>query len=69
MFYHNQHSAAPLKIKRLARDSDRFLWALSIVQSRSINMRLRIGALVQDSNMLVPYAGNSVLLVVSFLLY
>jgi len=59
MFDHNQHSAAPLKIKRLARDPDRFLWALSIVQSRSVNMQIRLGALVQDSNMLVPYAGNS----------
>lgn len=52
----NWHSAAPLKIKRLARDPDRFLWALSIVQSRSVNMQIRLGALVQDSNMLVPYA-------------
>ncbi|ONK60802.1 uncharacterized protein A4U43_C08F22780 [Asparagus officinalis] len=52
----NWHSAAPLKIKRLARDPERFLWALSIVQSRSVNMKMRIGALVQDSNVLVPYA-------------
>lgn len=59
MFNHDQHSAAPLKIKRLASDPGRFLWALSIVQSRSVNMKIRIGALVQDSNMLVPYAGNS----------
>ncbi|XP_020103440.1 protein PLASTID TRANSCRIPTIONALLY ACTIVE 14 isoform X1 [Ananas comosus] len=50
------HSAAPLKIKRLARDPERFLWALSIVQSRSVGMRIRLGALVQDANMLVPYA-------------
>lgn len=53
-----QHSAAPLKIKRLARDVERFLWALSIVQSRAFNMQIRVGALVQDANMLVPYAGN-----------
>ncbi|KAG6474181.1 hypothetical protein ZIOFF_068105 [Zingiber officinale] len=51
------HSAAPLKIKRLARDVERFLWALSIVQSRAFNMKIRVGALVQDANMLVPYAG------------
>ncbi|XP_072969708.1 protein PLASTID TRANSCRIPTIONALLY ACTIVE 14 [Typha angustifolia] len=50
------HSAAPLKIKRLARDPARFLWALSIAQSRSIDMQIRVGALVQDKNMLVPYA-------------
>lgn len=53
-----QHSAAPLKIKRLARDPERFLWALSIIQSRSVGMRIRLGALVQDANMLVPYAGT-----------
>ncbi|XP_064949610.1 protein PLASTID TRANSCRIPTIONALLY ACTIVE 14-like isoform X3 [Musa acuminata AAA Group] len=50
------HSAAPLKIKRLACDAERFLWALSIVQSRAVNMQIRVGALVQDANMLVPYA-------------
>ncbi|XP_074584357.1 protein PLASTID TRANSCRIPTIONALLY ACTIVE 14 [Curcuma longa] len=50
------HSAAPLKIKRLARDVERFLWALNIVQSRAFNMKIRVGALVQDANMLVPYA-------------
>ncbi|RWR88483.1 protein PLASTID TRANSCRIPTIONALLY ACTIVE 14 isoform X2 [Cinnamomum micranthum f. kanehirae] len=52
----NWHSAAPLKIKRLARDPERFIWAVSIAQSRCINLQLRIGALIQDSNMLVPYA-------------
>lgn len=52
----NWHSAAPLKIKRLARDPERFLWTLSIVQSRCVNMQIRIGALKQDANMLVPYA-------------
>lgn len=53
-----QHSGVPLKIKRLARDPKRFMWAMSIVQSRCINMQIRIGALVQDSNMLIPYAGK-----------
>ncbi|KAK9106405.1 hypothetical protein Syun_022416 [Stephania yunnanensis] len=52
----NWHSAAPLKIMRLARDSDRFMWAVSIAQSRRINWQVRIGALVQDANMLIPYA-------------
>ncbi|XP_042511329.1 protein PLASTID TRANSCRIPTIONALLY ACTIVE 14 isoform X3 [Macadamia integrifolia] len=52
----NWHSAAPLKIKRLARDPERFIWAMSIAQSRCINLQLRIGALVQDANMLIPYA-------------
>lgn len=53
-----QHAAVPLKIKRLARDPERFIWAVSIVQSRCINMQVRIGALVQDANMLIPYAGK-----------
>lgn len=52
----NWHSAVPLKIKRLARDPERFIWAVSIAQSRCINMQMRIGALVQDANMLIPYA-------------
>ncbi|KAI3923227.1 hypothetical protein MKW92_042892, partial [Papaver armeniacum] len=50
------HSAVPLKIKRLARDPERFMWALSIAQSRCIKMQMRIGALIQDSDMLIPYA-------------
>ncbi|XP_078428670.1 plastid transcriptionally active 14 [Wolffia australiana] len=50
------HSAAPLKIRRLAQESERFMWALSVVQTRSLNMKIRLGALVQDANMLVPYA-------------
>lgn len=53
-----QHSAAPLKIKRLAHDPERFIWALSMAQSRSIQMKIRVGALVQDAHMLVPYAGK-----------
>ncbi|XP_010260759.1 PREDICTED: protein PLASTID TRANSCRIPTIONALLY ACTIVE 14 isoform X2 [Nelumbo nucifera] len=52
----NWHSAVPLKIKRLACDPERFIWALSIAQSRCISMQMRIGALVQDANMLIPYA-------------
>lgn len=55
--WHSQHSAVPLKIKRLAQEPERFLWALSVAQSRCINKQIRIGALNQDSNMLVPYAG------------
>ncbi|KAI8010276.1 Protein PLASTID TRANSCRIPTIONALLY ACTIVE 14, partial [Camellia lanceoleosa] len=50
------HSAVPLKIKRLAREPERFIWAVSMEQSRCINLQTRIGALVQDSNMLFPYA-------------
>ncbi|XP_031504066.1 protein PLASTID TRANSCRIPTIONALLY ACTIVE 14 isoform X1 [Nymphaea colorata] len=50
------HPGAPLKIKRLARDPERFLWAVGIAQSRCTNLQLRIGALIQDTNMLVPYA-------------
>ncbi|KAL5775823.1 hypothetical protein ACOSP7_013380 [Xanthoceras sorbifolium] len=52
----NWHNGVPLKIKRLARDPERFMWAVSIAQSRCINMQVRIGALVQDANMLIPYA-------------
>ncbi|KAL4200915.1 hypothetical protein AMTRI_Chr02g213510 [Amborella trichopoda] len=52
----NWHSGVPLKIKRLADDFERFLWAVGIAQSRCINLRMRIGALVQDANMLIPYA-------------
>lgn len=58
MLNHIQHSGVPLKIKRLARDPNRFIWAVSIAQSRCINMQMRIGALVQDANMLIPYAGE-----------
>ncbi|XP_047307856.1 protein PLASTID TRANSCRIPTIONALLY ACTIVE 14 isoform X2 [Impatiens glandulifera] len=52
----NWHSDVPLKIKRLAQEPERFMWAMSIAQSRCINMQMRIGALVQDGNMLIPYA-------------
>ncbi|GFQ00837.1 pentatricopeptide repeat-containing protein at3g57430 chloroplastic [Phtheirospermum japonicum] len=52
----NWHSAVPLKVKRLAREPERFIWALSMAQSRCMGMQIRIGALVQDANMLVPYA-------------
>ncbi|KAF2932351.1 hypothetical protein DAI22_05g281200 [Oryza sativa Japonica Group] len=50
------HKTIPLKLKRLAPDHERFLWALSIVQSRSVNLKLRMGAFLQDANVLVPYA-------------
>ncbi|GAV75045.1 SET domain-containing protein/Rubis-subs-bind domain-containing protein [Cephalotus follicularis] len=52
----NWHSGAPLKIKRLAHDPKRFIWAVAMAQSRCINMQMRIGALIQYANMLVPYA-------------
>ncbi|KAL6609465.1 hypothetical protein ACP70R_039434 [Stipagrostis hirtigluma subsp. patula] len=48
--------AIPLKLKRLACDHERFLWALSIVQSRSVNLKMRLGAFIQDANVLAPYA-------------
>lgn len=56
-----QDKPIPLKLKRLARDHERFLWALSIVQSRSVNLKLRMGAFIQDANVLAPYAGISFL--------
>lgn len=52
----NWHSNVPLKVKRLAQDPKRFIWAVSMAQSRCINLQMRIGALVQDANMLIPYA-------------
>ncbi|KAM1484345.1 hypothetical protein TB2_035555 [Malus domestica] len=52
----NQHSGVPLKIKRLARDSERFIWAVSMAPTRCIGMQMRIGALIQDANMLIPHA-------------
>ncbi|XP_031096635.1 protein PLASTID TRANSCRIPTIONALLY ACTIVE 14 isoform X1 [Ipomoea triloba] len=52
----NWHPTMPLKIKRLAREPERFIWAVSMAQSRCINMRMTLGALVQDANMFVPYA-------------
>lgn len=57
-----QHKTIPLKLKRLAPDHERFLWALSIVQSRSVNLKLRMGAFLQDANVLVPYAGTCFLI-------
>jgi len=54
-----QDKVVPLKLKRLARDHERFLWALSIVQSRSVNLKMRMGAFIQDANILAPYAGIS----------
>ncbi|CAM8911523.1 unnamed protein product [Rhodiola kirilowii] len=52
----NWHSSVPLKIKRLARDPERFIWAVAIAQSRCIKMQMRVGSLVQDANLLIPYA-------------
>uniref|UniRef100_A0A0D9WKE2 Rubisco LSMT substrate-binding domain-containing protein n=1 Tax=Leersia perrieri TaxID=77586 RepID=A0A0D9WKE2_9ORYZ len=52
------HKTIPLKLKRLAPDHVRFLWALSIVQSRSVNLKLRMGAFIQDANVLAPYADD-----------
>uniref|UniRef100_A0A453A279 SET domain-containing protein n=1 Tax=Aegilops tauschii subsp. strangulata TaxID=200361 RepID=A0A453A279_AEGTS len=51
-----KHKAIPLKLKRLAPDHERFLWAVSIVQSRSFNLNMRMGAFIQDANVLAPYA-------------
>ncbi|KAJ1698055.1 hypothetical protein LUZ63_006567 [Rhynchospora breviuscula] len=50
------YPAAPLKIRRLACDPERFLWAVCMAQSRAVSMKIRFGALVQDTNLLVPYA-------------
>ncbi|KAJ4831205.1 Protein PLASTID TRANSCRIPTIONALLY ACTIVE 14 [Turnera subulata] len=52
----NWHPGVILKIKRLAPESRRFKWAVGIAQSRCINMRMRMVSLIQDANMLVPYA-------------
>ncbi|KAK9064316.1 hypothetical protein SSX86_015696 [Deinandra increscens subsp. villosa] len=52
----NWHSAMPLKVKRLARDPQRFIWAVSMAQTRHINFRIRVGSLIQDANMFAPYA-------------
>ncbi|RXH98674.1 hypothetical protein DVH24_010999 [Malus domestica] len=46
----NQHSGVPLKIKRLARDSERFIWAVSMAPTRCIGMQMRIGKLLFSSN-------------------
>lgn len=48
----------PLKVKRLARDPERFIWAVSMAQTRHINFRIRVGSLVQDANIFAPYAGK-----------
>lgn len=58
MYFKKQHSGVPLKIKRLAEDAERFIWAVSIAQTRCISMKTRVGALVQDLNMMIPYAGK-----------
>ncbi|CAB79012.1 hypothetical protein [Arabidopsis thaliana] len=51
-------SSVPLKIKRLAEDPERFIWAVSMAQTRCISMQTRVGALVQELNMMIPYAGK-----------
>ncbi|KAJ3693435.1 hypothetical protein LUZ60_008915 [Juncus effusus] len=50
------YPAAPLKIRRLAFERERFLWALGIVQSRFLGLKIRLGALIPNVNALVPYA-------------
>lgn len=57
-YIRTQHSGVPLKIKRLAEDPERFIWAVSIAQTRCISMQTRVGALVQELNMMIPYAGK-----------
>ncbi|XP_071715271.1 protein PLASTID TRANSCRIPTIONALLY ACTIVE 14 [Rutidosis leptorrhynchoides] len=52
----NWHSAMPLKVKRLAREPERFVWAVSMAQTRHINYKIRVGSLVQHANMFAPYA-------------
>lgn len=57
----------PLKVKRLARDPERFVWAVSMAQTRHINFRIRIGSLIQNANMFAPYAGIPFLFLFPFL--
>ncbi|KAL4584416.1 hypothetical protein LXL04_009017 [Taraxacum kok-saghyz] len=54
----NWHSNMPLKVKRLARDPERFVWAVSMAQTRHINFRISVGSLIQNANMFAPYAGE-----------
>ncbi|XP_024517520.1 protein PLASTID TRANSCRIPTIONALLY ACTIVE 14 isoform X3 [Selaginella moellendorffii] len=50
------HPGAPLKLKRLARDSDRFKWAVGMARSRSHTLTMKIGSKVQVANIISPYA-------------
>ncbi|RID67288.1 hypothetical protein BRARA_D02376 [Brassica rapa] len=59
--FQKQHSGVPLKIKRLAEDAERFIWTVSIAQTRCISMKTRVGALVQDLNMMIPYAAGLII--------
>ncbi|BBN16965.1 hypothetical protein MPTK1_7g10810 [Marchantia polymorpha subsp. ruderalis] len=52
----NWPSDSVLKLKRLARDADQFLWAVGVAWSRKFNMSVTIGAKTQEVNMLIPYA-------------
>lgn len=45
-----------LKLKRLSREPGRFRWALATAMSRSFTMPMNVGTIVQDANMLIPYA-------------
>ncbi|KAJ7518520.1 hypothetical protein O6H91_21G072600 [Diphasiastrum complanatum] len=45
-----------LKVKRLARTSEKFKWALSIARTRCITMTMAVGTKIQEANMLIPYA-------------
>lgn len=47
-----------LKLKRLSREPGRFRWALATAMSRSFTMPMNVGTIVQDANMLIPYAGE-----------
>ena len=57
----------PLKVKRLARDPERFIWAVSMAQTRHINFRIRVGSLVQDANIFAPYAGKFLHVILSLI--
>ncbi|KAL2613598.1 hypothetical protein R1flu_025290 [Riccia fluitans] len=52
----NWPSDSVLKLKRLARDADQFLWAVGMAWSRKFDMKITIGAKTQELNMLIPYA-------------
>lgn len=46
---------SPLKLKRLARTSEQFKWAVAIAQTRHITMNMTVGARPQVANMFIPY--------------
>eukprot|EP00850_Spirogloea_muscicola_P005018 SM000022S07232 [mRNA] locus=s22:650020:664623:- [translate_table: standard] len=43
------------KLQRLAPSVERFLWAVALVQSRAMSMRMQIGARMQRTHFLAPY--------------